>query len=303
MTINLDRVLANVERNQQQANPKGISMAPPPIFFASEPTVLVMFLGPPKFEQIEGSPLFFGVNTNWDVFLDPQSSKYFLLVEKAWMVAEDVQKGPWAQAAEVPAALSKLPETDDWKAVKEALPLKKAEAVPKIVVTDQPSEMIYIEGKPQAVPIPGTKILYLENTESDLFLVDGMFYYLTSGRWFKAKEPSGPWEEGLDTLPADFAKIPEGHPKADVLASVPGTPDVEEAIIMAQVPQTAEVNREEAKLEVKYEGEPEFVAIENSTVKYAANTPEDVFQVDPSYYLRWGMVCDQNRIQALPNCR
>ncbi|NIP93387.1 MAG: hypothetical protein GWO24_08005, partial [Akkermansiaceae bacterium] len=73
--------------------------------------------------------------------------------------------------------------------------------------------------------------------------------------------------------PDEFAKIPEDHEKAHVLASVPGTPDAEEALITAQVPQTAKVNRKDAKLEVKYEGEPKFVAIKNTTVQYAINTP------------------------------
>ena len=71
LTINLDRVLANAERSERQANVTGISVEPPPVFFSSEPAILVIFLGPPKFEQSEDSSLFFAANTNWDLLLDP----------------------------------------------------------------------------------------------------------------------------------------------------------------------------------------------------------------------------------------
>jgi len=284
LSINLDRVLANAERNQRQLDPEGISMAPPPIYFSSEPSILVMFMGPPQFEQIKGNSLFFGVNTNWDLILDPSTTTYFLLNGDSWLSSKDVEKGPWTATTKVPADLAKLPASEDWKEIKAALPAKKGAAAPKVVVTKQPAELIITDGQPVISSIKGTKILYVANTSSDVFMVDAAYHLLTSGRWFRAKALEGPWESAVDDLSPEFAKIPEDHEKAYVLASVPGTDDAEEAIIMAQVPQIAQVNRSEAELEVKYEGEPEFVAIKDTTVKYAINTPEDVFQVDPKYY-------------------
>ena len=75
---------------------------------------------------------------------------------------------------------------------------------------------------------------------------------------------NGPWEAATETLPEEFLKIPQDHEKAYVLASVPGTPDAEEAIIMAQIPQTATVSRDEATLEVNYDGDPQFKEIEGT---------------------------------------
>ena len=37
---------------------------------------------------------------------------------------------------------------------------------------------------------------------------------------------NGPWEAASNTLPNDFAAIPDDHPSSEVLASVPGTPAV-----------------------------------------------------------------------------
>ena len=88
------------------------------------------------------------------------------------------------------------------------------------------------------------------------------YYFLVSGRWFRAACLSGPWPFASDQLPPDFAKIPKDHPRAGVRASVPGTPEAQEAVLLAQAPQKAEIKRSEAKVEVTYAGEPEFKPIE-----------------------------------------
>jgi hypothetical protein len=49
--------------------------------------------------------------------------------------------------------------------------------------------------------------------------------------------------------------------KAELLASVPGTVEAREAVLDAQVPETAVVNRSEAALTVVYDGEPKFERI------------------------------------------
>jgi hypothetical protein len=283
LTVSLDRVIANAERYQHQQNVEGINLDPPPIFFSSEPAILVIFLGPAKFESIEGSSLFFATNTNWDVLLNPVAGTYYLLVDETWLSTTDVMNGPWAATTDLPAAFATLPDSEDWKDVRAALPPKPGPA-PRVFVSDRPAELILTEGKPQIATIPGTKILYLTNSESDIFLVEGSYYLLTAGRWFRAEDPAGPWASAMDSIPEEFSRIPADHEKAHVLASVPGTPDAEEALITAQIPQTARVNREEATVEVKYEGEPEFVAIKDTTVAYAINTPNDVFRVDSGYY-------------------
>ncbi len=56
-------------------------------------------------------------------------------------------------------------------------------------------------------------------------------------------------------LPEDFKKIPLSHARSRVLASVPGTDQAAEAVLLAQIPQTARVDKKQIKApEVQYAG-------------------------------------------------
>jgi hypothetical protein len=52
----------------------------------------------------------------------------------------------------------------------------------------------------------------------------------------------------------------------------------------ARIPQTAAVNIDEARLEVKYDGEPKFERIENTEMEFAVNTEKSVIKAEGSYY-------------------
>ena len=57
-------------------------------------------------------------------------------------------------------------------------------------------------------------------------------------------------------------------------------------MLLAQIPQTARVNKKELKApEVAFTGEPQFTPIEKTTVERAANTDKDIFKVGDSYYM------------------
>src|SRR5438552_18096802 len=99
------------------------------------------------------------------------------------------------------------------------------------------------------------------------------YYVLLSGRWFKSTTIVGPWEFApYKQLPNGFAKIPATHPKANVLVSIPGTPQANEAVIANSIPQTATVQRNQAKLELTYDGPPQFKHIAGTPLLYAINT-------------------------------
>ncbi len=91
--------------------------------------------------------------------------------------------------------------------------------------------------------------------------------------------------EPATSLPADFAKIPTYSPKADVLVSIPGTPQAKEALIANQIPQTATISRTAAQLKVKYDGAPDFQPIQGTTMSHAANSVTPVISMPGgSYY-------------------
>jgi hypothetical protein len=87
-------------------------------------------------------------------------------------------------------------------------------------------------------------------------------------------------------MPEDFQKISLEHPRSRVLASVPGTQQAAEAVLLAQIPQTARVNvRQLQAPEVKYQGAPEFQKIETTQVERAVNTDKSIIKVGDMYYM------------------
>ena len=71
-----------------------------------------------------------------------------------------------------------------------------------------------------------------------------------------------------------------------MLASVPGTDEAAEAVLLAQIPQTARVDKKQVTApEVQYQGTPEFEPIPQTTVARATNTDKDIIKVGDLYYM------------------
>lgn len=284
-TLSLDRVIAELDVSEANIRKTEVSVAPPKIVASSTPAVMVTFMGKPRFTQAPGGKLLVAVNTNWDVFLDPAASRYFLLHEDSWFTSETLENGVWKPVS-APEGLAALPEDPNWADVRAAIPGKPPAVVPSVFVSFEPAELVVTDGAPEFQPIPGTKLMLVVNTENDLFFdtQHGQFYLLAAGRWFNAPALEGPWTSASSNLPDDFRNIPEDSDAADVLASVPGTPAANEAVIMASLPNRATVNIADLRVAVTYDGEPEFRAIESTQVRYAHNSPFSVFLVDAKYY-------------------
>jgi hypothetical protein len=287
--IALDRVLANIDKSQiVPKTVEGIKADPPTIFFSDTPAVIVNLDGEPIWSPIKENNLKFAVNTNWDLFQLGPPDAYYLRHDDTWLKATAVQ-GPWSPAGTLPDSFTKLPADENWKEVKANLPGKpiKASAVPRVFVSFAPGELILLTGKPRYVPVPGTGLVWVSNTESDVFRMGntGLVYYLVAGRWFSAPDFTGPWTFATTSLPPDFKKIPVEHERSRVLASVPGTDQAVEAVLLAQIPQTARVKKNAPAPEVAFQGEPQFVPIETTTVQRAANTDKDIFKIDDRYYM------------------
>jgi hypothetical protein len=289
--ISIDRLLAYVDRGEVNVREVKVNLDPPPIFHSSRPAVLVMFDGKPIESDIDGTALSFVVNTNWDVLRWKQTGDYYLLDEDMWLKSQSVE-GPWAVADSLPSEFDKLPNDDNWKDVRAQLSGFKTDKAlaPTVFVSYRPAELIVTDGDPQFEEIPGTYLMAVSNTEADIFFhtKERMFYFLTAGRWFRSAAPKdGEWEPATTDLPADFAKIPADHERANVRASVAGTTEAEDAVLLASVPQTATISRSEAAAEVTYFGtEAQFEPIEGTALEFAVNTPQDVIKgTDGKYYL------------------
>lgn len=291
--ISLDRLVAVTSK--PQVAPKGVAVRndPPAIFVSYQPAVLLQTDGKPVAANASKSGkggVEFIVNANWPVFHLPLEARYYLFDDTQWLVAARLE-GPWAPAGPPPRALTQVLADPQWADLKKASNAAhgKAKTVPAVFFSSSPAEVIVFDGKPLYAPIPGTSLVYAKNTDADLFVDSrsNAYYFLTAGRWFRAASLDGPWKFASSELPPDFARIPPDSPAARVLASVPGSEAAKDAVLLAQVPTHVTLDPKEAArmVDVSYDGQPEFKAIEGTSMQYAVNTPDRVIKVDNQYYL------------------
>lgn len=256
---------------------------PPKIIYTQKPSVLVLIDGQPQLSD----------NANWGVeqvtntpfiIVKHTDQQYYLYGNKSWFRASSIS-GPWSMANQIPSRLKKMDQ--EVRANDTSKTSNIDNAVANIIVSTEPAELIQSNGEANFSPIQGTNLLYMSNTGNDVFLdVNSQQYYaLISGRWFRARNLNNSWTYiSAEKLPTDFAKIPEGSPKDVVLPNVAGTNAANESVMEAQVPQTAKVDRRNAKASVTYDGDPEFEQIEGTHLKYAINTPGTVLNSGRKYY-------------------
>ena len=286
--VPLDMVLLSL-RSGGGETPASVPVqhAPPVIFYSARPASLLLFDGEPVLAPVAGTPLSVAVNTNWDVFVDGAAKTWYWLNNGSWLSAADV-KGPWAPAGALPAAFSSLPDDRNFADVRKQIPGRSLAAadMPQVFVSTTPAEIIVTQGAPQYTAIAGTQLQYVANTDAPLFRHqgNGLTYFLVAGRWFSAPSLQGPWTFATAQLPADFARIPPNSPRGFVLASVPGTVQAQEALIHAQIPQQATLDKASARIEVVYAGAPKFEPIPGTGMAYAVNTSFNVVRVDNAYW-------------------
>lgn len=269
---------------KERASVAGLDNTPPKILFHNHRAILVVYDGPPLFGQVEGADLQGAVNTPYAVIFDPHSGRYYLNGANLWYRARD-PLGPWTSIANPPAAVRDVVPPDTSRSD------QVAGTPPEVLTATEPTELIATDGPPRYAPLVGGELLYLANTESDVVLEISTqdLYVLLSGRWFRAHSTDGPWTfvRG-DQLPPAFQEVPYDSPKGNILASVAGTDQAEDAIADAEIPQTSAIRRDDRTFEVDYDGDPEFEPIESTELEYAVNTDAEVLLDDGRYY-----ACDQ----------
>src|SRR5271166_3575768 len=289
-TISLDRLVASVQKTKTPPPTASLNNEPPAIFVSFKPAILLLVNGAPTTAPIANSDIEFIVNANWPLFVEKGKSRYYLFDSKGWLTSESLQ-GNWTPTSKLPKDMDKVPENPNFTSLKAFVPPPPGSTAsyPAVYYSSTPAEIVVFGGQPQWTAIPGTQLSYAANTGSPVFkyVPTGAYYFLTSGRWFTSTTPiMGPWTFATYSLPPDFAKIPPTSPAGSVLASVPGTPQAEDAVLIAQIPTTATVKPAAAnQVTVTYVGQPQFQAIEGTTMLYAVNTPNKVIQVGDHYYL------------------
>jgi hypothetical protein len=293
-TVELDRLEASlaVTKAETSAQQGQLRNDPPRIFFSSRPSILVLVDGAPVLQPVAGG-LQRVINTRALVLENGDGSHFYLGVADRWLEAPGLD-GPWTLAGSAPdgaeqarSAAVAANQVDLYAEDAEAVNLLAGGDVPTVFASTEPAELIESTGEPAFTPVPGTRLLWAKNSDADVFIdsTSGQNYVLCSARWFRAPSRRGPWTFVRGTeLPPDFARIPPTAQAAEVLSSIPGTPQAQEAIIANQIPQTATINRADAHCEVTYDGEPRYEAIEGTNLNYVVNGATPVVRMGDAFY-------------------
>lgn len=276
-TEELSASLATAETAQKSL--EDLKNDPPVILFADELAVLLLYDGYPRYSEIENSPYERVLNTAFAVIRETGSSKYYLSSGKYWYTAK-AALGPWAQTNSPPRDLEKM-------LADAASDVAAPDKPPAIIAADEPTELIVTSGAPDWQSLPGGELLYVKNTETAWLrdLATNNMYVLLSGRWFRSKSQDGPWVfVRSDELPKSFSNIPPESDIGGLRVSVAGTDEANDAMLDAQIPETAAIERSKASLSVEYDGKAEFEKIGGTGVSYATNTAAQVLLIDGRYY-------------------
>lgn len=293
LEISLDQLLTALEKTRTPTTDE-FRNDPPDILYTDKPSTLVLLDGDPVVKSDKDLKLDRVMNTPY--FIVKDGASYYLYGGKHWYSSPEVLSG-WQPLTKLPSKIKQLDGQLKKQEKEQQTNAQTAENgapdAPKgptaIVVRTKPTELIQSEGEAQYASVEGTNLLYMSNTANEVFkdINTQKTYVLLSGRWYEAASLNGPWTYiAADKLPADFAKIPEGSEKDVVLANVAGTLAAEEAVLDAQIPQTAKVDRKTATATVSYDGEPQFESIPQTDLERAVNTASTVMRSGSSrnYY-------------------
>ncbi|HEX6691418.1 MAG TPA: carbohydrate-binding family V/XII [Burkholderiales bacterium] len=296
LPVSAQALQANLAIAQAQSKQKSLPVKndPPQILFRTEPSMLVLVDGEPALRDAKDAPGLKRIaNTPALLLLEQASGTYSLWALGRWWQSKALD-GQWQPGTERLDDLNRAREAakDTFNPLDgkdaDGKPVFDVGVTPRLIVATKPTELLQSQGEPKLTPIPGTQLLYVSNSRNDILMeLGGQAYYaLISGRWFTAKALSGPWAfASAKSLPADFAKIPAGHPMGDVRMSVAGTSEAREAAIANTIPQTATVQRDISPTPVDYDGgAPQWKPIDGTTLSYAFNTRPAVIRVDPKTY-------------------
>ncbi len=291
ITTALDHLQTSYAVSQQIAKEQTVPVRndPPRIAFSAQPTVLVPVDGDPVLGVLQNVPGFQRVINTRALFLQDQAGTMYIDAAGFWYEARSIA-GPWLVVASPPGTLLRAAQAASVVSAPDPLlPAdgKPTQNAPALLVATQPTELVLTSGQPQIAPVDGTSLLTMTNADHAVFIVAATndYYVLVSGRWFKASNMNGPWAYVPgNALPPDFARISVHDPKANVLVSIPGTPQAKEAAIAASIPQTATVSRSKASLNVSYAGAPKFEPIQGTGLTYAVNTPTPVIETGRERY-------------------
>ena len=249
-SVSLDRLQMSLAAVDDKPQTVVVANPVPRVIVGSAPAILVPIDGAPVWKPVQGSAGFSRVvNTRALILRSSAAPQVFLRVYDGWLMSSSLS-GPWQQPFLPPAGMDAVAKkiaaaraVDLLDGGGKANPKPSlAQGMPAIYTSETPAELIVFNGAPAFAPIVGTSLSWASNTTSDLLRDGSTYYVLLAGRWFRSASLDGPWTYVAgDSLPPDFARIPATSLAGAVLAAVPGTAQARNAVVEAQIPQTATV--------------------------------------------------------------
>ena len=289
MQFSLDQLLTSVQQTQKLNDPN-LKNDAPNIIYKNKPTTLIIIDGEPKLQLDKETQLQKVVNTPSTIVLNPDDNLYYLYGGGLWYSSQNILSG-WNYSPNLPIKIQQLNDQIQQQVSKnpDSNNQDKPVTPTDILVSTTPAELIQTEGNPTYQSVEGTNLLYIDNSLNDIFkdINTQQNYILISGRWYTSTSLYNGWTYvSANQLPADFAKIPEGTEKDGVLSSVAGTNAANEALMDAQIPQTAKIDRRTATTSVTYDGTPIFNPIQGTNLQVAVNSSITVLKsnVNGMYY-------------------
>ena len=219
----------------------------PVIFVSFGPAELLVSEGPPQFEKLQPLALEYVKNTSANIFRDPATSEYYILLAGRWFKSASLDSGSWrfVLADALPPVFANIPEDSPKAGVLASVPgtgpAKEAliaNSIPQTATISRSETHLDVkyDGEPQFKPIKGTELQYAVNTETPVIRVgDKNYFAVENAVWFAAASPSGPWvvaasvPDVVYTIPPDaplhyvtYVKIYDSTPAVVHVGYTPG---------------------------------------------------------------------------------
>ncbi len=288
LTFSLDRLLTTLKMAEESVEfAEKLSHDAPKIIFEDEAAVLILIDGEPILEDIEDTRIQYVVNTPYYILYN-KSDGFFYLKGGDWWYRAGRVEDTWRKIDNPPGSITQITPSDESYETDVDSIARTLDYPPKIVLSKEPAELIITDGEPDFATLEGTDLLYVRNTESEILMdINTQEYFLLiAGRWYSSGSlDADDWQfVNPDDLPEYFAEIATESEMGSIRSSVPGTREAKEAMLENEIPQTAEINRKTASIDVSYDGNPQFERIQGTEMSYAVNTDKSVLFIDNRYY-------------------
>lgn len=275
-------------QNARSSSTPGLGTAAPNIVVTDVPTLLVQLTGEPVLVLI-GSGNWNVVRNTPFVMLQAPDRSFWVRVGGQWLTSPKL-RGDYLPAGSTPpadviAALGTAPPPPIDAATNppSVTPPAAPATPPALCVRTVPTVLVSTNGAAKtAVVAPG--VTAIANTSATVLSPDdGMTWFLyASGRWFRTGDlMNGSWNYVAPfDVPKSFAGLPSKKRWDGVRASVPGTPEANEATLAAREVRTVTINRNGPQCSVRFlDNRMAWQKVGTSTVSYCTNATQPVLTV------------------------